>query len=257
MLKRETYGILLITFIGLVTLTAFFLVKPIPQDLTYHHFSDSSQYWFIPNTLNVLSNIPFVIVGVLGVATFCIQSKPLLIDHRNLAAYITLYLAIALVGVGSGYYHIAPSNQTLVWDRLPMTIAFMALYSVIIGEFISGYLGKRLLIPFLVLGILTVLYWWFSERRGAGDLRAYSIVQFFPMFTIPVILMFFKSRYSSANAYWVLIVTYAGAKLFEYYDKQVHDVLGFVSGHTIKHILSALGLYILILSYQKLPQRAD
>jgi hypothetical protein len=249
-MRKEKFGLILIWLAGIVTLFALGLVENIPQDTEYHNFSDTRSFFFIPNTLNVLSNLPFLIVGALGFLSLIF--KPLSsfnIDAQNKLAYLIFFLGTAFVCVGSSYYHWLPNNETLVWDRLPMTIAFMGLYSVIIGEFISKNTGRFLLFPLLLAGILSVLYWWYTESLGAGDLRYYAAVQFFPIITIPVILLFFKSSYSSVFGYWILLATYVVAKLFEHFDGEVHETLLVISGHSIKHIVAAIGVYILYKSY--------
>ncbi len=249
--KREKYGFILIVLAGVFTLLAFLFSERVPQDIRYHGFSDTETYICIPNALNVLSNIPFLAVGILGLLSFFRnRSHSPNIVESNILAYFVLFLGTALVGVGSSYYHLWPSNETLVWDRLPMTFAFMGLYSIIVSEFISETKGKLLLLPLLCAGVFSVLYWWYTESRGVGDLRYYAVVQFFPILTIPVILLFFKSKYCSVSGYWVLLGTYVAAKLFEHFDAQIHEVLLVVSGHSIKHILPALGLFILLNKYK-------
>lgn len=252
MMKRERIGFSLIILVGIIALIGFALSDRIPQDKNYHSFADEKSYLSIPNTLNVLSNIPFLVVGAFGLVSLYRKSNPSLnIAHNNFFAYVIFFLGIALVGIGSSYYHLWPSNQTLLWDRLPMTLSFMALYSIIITEYISEAKGKVLLIPLLAVGVLSVVYWWYSESVGMGDLRYYAVVQFFPIVTIPIILIFFRSSYTLASYYWLLLGTYIGAKLFEHYDERVYELFVLVSGHSIKHLLPVIGVYYLLLSYCK------
>ncbi len=247
-MKSENVGVLLIALSAAIVLFALLSRAPIPQDLAYHDFSDSADWLKIPNILNVLSNLPFLIVGILGLYKLS-QLNSLNIVKDNKFSYVALFIGTTLVAFGSGYYHLWPNNQTLVWDRLPMTIAFMSLFSIVISEFISINLGKKLLVPLLILGLLSVLYWHITEANGHGDLRFYAIVQFFPLLAIPIILMTFKSSFSHVSAYWWLLLAYIAAKLFEHFDAEIHNLLVIVSGHSIKHIAAAIGMYILIRSY--------
>jgi hypothetical protein len=249
---NEKNGARLIGSIFIVVIAIFFLVDPVSQSLDYHIFSDAKGLSYLPNTLNVLSNVPFILVGIIGLIAMYKQGKrPLNILIVNKLSYLFLFLGSVLVGLGSGYYHISPSNEALVWDRIPMTIAFMGLYSIIISEFVSEKVGKLSLIPLVVIGISSVLYWRFTEIGGAGDLRFYAVVQFFPILTIPIMLIFFRPKFDHTIGYWVLISSYVGAKVFETFDYQIHGVLQVISGHSIKHVLPALGLYYLIVIYQK------
>jgi hypothetical protein len=253
--RKKMIGLILLGLLLLLSIIALAVMGKLAQDPNYHLFSDSITYLSIPNALNVLSNIPFVLVGAIGVILLLKNSKQRRIAQSNRLGYLIFFAGIFMVGLGSAYYHWGPNNQTLVWDRLPMTIGFMALYSVIVTEFVSEKLGRILLLPLLVLGIFSVLYWYVTELNGVGDLRYYIVVQFFPILTIPVILIFFHSEYSGKTGYWLLIAFYALSKVFEYYDKETHDALVYLSGHSIKHILSALGIALLLKAYSNLTAK--
>jgi len=249
-MTKEKMGLILIWLTGIATILALGLSDRVAQDCQYHNFSDTDSFLSIPNTLNVLSNVPFFIVGLIGFLLLLLKPiKTFNIVNSNVYAYLILFLGTAIVGLGSSYYHLSPNNQTLVWDRLPMTITFMGLYSVIIGEFISENKGRLLLLPLIITGVLSVLYWWYTESQGVGDLRYYAVVQFFPILTIPIILLFFRSNYSSISGYWFLLAMYIAAKLFEHFDSEIHEILVVISGHSIKHIVPAIGMYYLLKSY--------
>ena len=247
---RERIGYALIILTAVLTVGGIMSQDPIAQDVSYHLFVDTRKIWSVPNFWNVATNIPFAVVGLLGLYKLRTPGKLGILDETG-TAYTLLFFGTFLVSFGSGYYHLAPDNQTLVWDRLPMTIAFMALFSIIVSEFISIRSGKALLLPLILAGILSVVYWHFSEIRGEGDLRFYALVQFYPMLAIPIILVCFRSRCTHVYAYWWLLLAYIAAKLFEHFDGEVYNVLGFISGHSLKHLTAALGMYVLLAFYQK------
>jgi hypothetical protein len=248
--RRELLGYSLIVFSALLALGTMLAHGPLVQDVNYHLFVDTRMIWSVPNFWNIVSNTPFVLVGLLGLYKLRSAGKLKIIDDNNIA-YTLLFFGTLLVGFGSSYYHLAPDNQTLVWDRLPMTITFMALFSIIISEFISVRYGRTLLLPLILAGILSVAYWHFSEIRGESDLRLYAFVQFYPMLAIPIILVCFRSRCTHAYTYWWLLLAYIAAKLFEHFDAAVYNSLGFISGHSLKHLAASLGMYVLLASYQK------
>ncbi len=221
---------------------------PIPQDVTYHLFVDTRKIWSIPNFWNVVTNIPFAVVGLLGLYSLRLPGRLGFLDETRMA-YTLLFFGTFLVSTGSSNYHLEPNNQTLAWDRMPMTIAFLSLFSIIISEFISIRSGKALLLPLILAGILSVFYWHLSEIQNAGDLRLYALIQFYPMLAIPIILVCFRPRCTHVQAYWWLLLIYLTAKVFEQLDGEVYDVLGFISGHSLKHLTSALGMYVLLLFY--------
>ena len=128
-----------------------FLLDPIPQDPAYHAFADRGALFGVPNFWNVATNLPFLVVGLLG------WSRLRRIGDAELAThYRVLCTAIALVALGSGWYHLAPSNASLVWDRLPMTVAFTTLFTALLADRISWLLGRALLWPLAVAGMATL-----------------------------------------------------------------------------------------------------
>lgn len=231
----------------LVFMTAFAVVvmlffDRIPQDPAYHLFVDTRKISGIQNFWNVLSNLPFLLVGVYGLWRY--RYLP---ERSSNNAYIAVCIGVLLVSIGSAYYHYAPSTATLLWDRLPMTVAFMALFSLLLDECVLLSDKSLSLVPLLAIGIGSAVYWYWTETRGVGDLRPYALVQFLPLVLIPIILCLFGSDYLNNTLLIAALVLYVLAKGFEHFDKQVLALLGVMSGHTIKHLLSGIaGLCIIL-----------
>ena len=232
----------LLLVISAVTLTAVWFFPPIPQDPAYHNFADQRSFLGIANMFNVLSNAFLFYVGIAGIRHI-VRNPETGIVPELYPAYLLFFIGVFLVGVGSSYYHLAPSNQTLIWDRLPMTIAFMAFFAIILAEFVSVKAGKVLFIPLLMIGLFSIWYWSFTEQQGVGDLRLYGVVQFLPMLLIPLILITFPARFSHVRLYWLFFGFYLLAKIFELFDQQLYQMLSGISGHPIKHLLASFGCY--------------
>lgn len=149
----------------------------LPQDPAYHAFADQRTLLGIPNCLNVLSNLPFLAIGVAGVV-LVIRRKELFRNPWERWPYAALFAGTALMAFGSTWYHLAPDNARLVWDRLPMTAGFMGLLVAIVAERLSVAAARILFAPLVILGASSVLYWYWSELAGRGDLRFYAAVQF-------------------------------------------------------------------------------
>lgn len=243
------------TLLGLTVLAliSLFFVDPIPQDIQYHQFSDQVSFWGVPNNLNVLSNIPFVVVGIIALIHLRrIDSKTVFGVFRTVP--IIFFIGLILTGLGSGYYHLAPTNETLVWDRLPMTIAFMAFFSFVLAIHIQKGIGQFLLWPFIILGASSVFYWDYTESLGAGDLRFYAVIQFLPIILIPMIIWMFPSRTYKAIYIWGVIAIYVAAKLAEHFDYQIYELLG-VSGHSLKHVIAAFSGILFLSAIQSIKSR--
>ena len=235
-IKKARLGYLLIIIIGIISITGFTFAPPILQNEAYHNFSDSLSINGISNFWNVISNIPFLILGIFGI----FQTKKI---GRVNFQYSLFFIGIFFVAIGSMYYHINPNSSTLVWDRLPMTIVFTSLISIVISEFLDKKKGELLLLPLVLLGILSIIYWIYYD-----DLRFYVFVQFYPILAIPVVLILFKSEDHSPKGFWLLLIAYIVAKLFEQYDFEIHNTLKILSGHSLKHLSISVGIYLFIRS---------
>jgi disulfide bond formation protein DsbB len=193
----------LLVALSILMLAVAAKVPPIPQDPAYHDFADRRTVLGVPNFLNVASNLPFLLVGALGLAFLARDRRTgggeTFVSPDERQPYWLLFTGIGLTGVGSAYYHWRPDNATLFWDRLPMAVGFMALLASVIGERISRRAGARLLWPLLVVGAASTLYWQVGEQRGTGDLRPYALVQFGSLVLIPLILALFPPRYTGAR----------------------------------------------------------
>ncbi len=231
---------------SILAIIGVFLLPAIPQDPNYHNFADHRELFGIPNFWNVVSNIPFLIVGILGVIAVSPSSRGYLLELR--ALYATFFVGVFLTGLGSIFYHWNPSNETLLWDRLPMTISFMAFLCIIIGEHIKPKIGHWLLWPLVFLGVSSVLYWYISELQGHGDLRLYIIVQFLPILIIPLILLSLPSRLSKVVYLWFVVAAYVLSKVMELLDRSIFEILGAVGGHPFKHVTAAAGVYVFYLA---------
>lgn len=227
-------------FLGVVTvggIATTFWLSPLPQDPTYHEFADRRTFFGTPNFWNVFSNLPFVLVGAFGLRT--LSRLP---PSSPRSAYVVFCIGVVLVGFGSAYYHYSPSTPALVWDRVPMTIAFMALFSMVVRDRLSEQGGRVMLWPLVLAGVASVGYWYWSETQGQGDLRAYGVIQFLPMLLIALMLIICSGKGLSAPWLWGSLGTYALAKVAEHFDKAIYNVTGIVSGHSIKHVLGALAV---------------
>ena len=224
---RTAYLLYLICVI-LLSIIPVFLVEPFGQRLGYHLFADQRTFLNIPNFMDVVSNIWFLIFGGIGLVHCFIKNEKI--------SWKIFFMGIILVSIGSAYYHYTPNNQTLFWDRLPMTIAFMAMFTAMIGEYINPQLEKPFLIIFLMVGFFSVIYWHVYD-----DLRFYYWVQLAPMVTLLILLIFFKSKYTHTYFLVFAFISYLLAKVVEGNDRLIFEFTGnMISGHSLKHLLAAL-----------------
>jgi hypothetical protein len=232
MKTRRALGLLVVM---LASLLGLLLLPPIVQNQNYHDFADQRTLFGIPNLWNVVSNVPFIGIGAVGLWQF-----------GRLQATLLLFLSIFLTGFGSSYYHLEPSDQTLFWDRLPMAVGFMAIFAIAIQERVDWRLATILLWPMTAIGVFSLLLW-----RWTDDLRLYAWVQFFPCLAVPLIFLMFPPRFTGTICWLLAAMFYALAKLFEFYDRAIYSAGGILSGHTLKHFAAAAACGALLRYFQK------
>jgi hypothetical protein len=238
-------------------LAGLLLYGRIPQNPAYHGLADRRTLLGIPNALDVLSNLAFLVVGWLGLRVSLRgggrpgATSPFADPWERWPA-VALFGGTLLTAFGSAWYHLAPSNARLVWDRLPMTLLFMGLLTALVADRLSLRLARRVFLPALLLGLGSVVYWRLTESRGAGDLRPYALVQFGSLLAV-VLLTTLRppaatARGRSGDTLWLLAAlgAYVVAKIFESVDHQIFALTGVVSGHTLKHLAAAAAVWCLV-----------
>jgi hypothetical protein len=234
--------LMLLLAAALASAAGLVLAGPIRQPQSFHFFDDHRTFLAIPNFANVISNLPFLWIGVAGIGVVLTRGKSNFTHSRERWPYAMFFVGLALTFFGSSYYHWSPNDATLVWDRLPMTLAFAGLFAAFLNERIIPLLGTRLVVLLLVFGVASVAYW-----QWTGDLRPYVLVQFFPLVTIPLMLVFFPAAYTRGSDFGFMILWYTIAKLFELLDKQIFALtVRAVSGHTLKHFAAAVSAYVVL-----------
>jgi hypothetical protein len=230
--------VLLAAIAALVALAAASLPE-IGQDPAYHHFADGRTLFGVPNALDVLSNAAFAVVGVAGLAATLRPGA--FADRRARPAWLALFGAVTLTSAGSTLYHLAPQDDGLVWDRIPMAIGFMALVAVLAGERFGAAVGRHLLARLALLGVASVAWWYAGVLRGRGNLLPYYVVQFGALAAIPALLAGRHALPGPRAPWFVALALYVLAKALEARDAAVLAALG-VSGHTLKHLLAAAAI---------------
>ena len=237
--RRRRIALLIAISVPLLAVVA--LYPAIPQPVEYHDFADQRQIAGIPHFWNVISNLPFAIIGLFGCAWLLRNPArtSALSEPWERAGYYVFFFGEFLTCFGSAYYHIAPSNATLVWDRFVFSLLLTSFFAIVIAEFVSRRLGRALLAPLVLVGLLSVLQWHWTELVAQGDLRLYLVVQFYPVLTIPLIIALFRSRYTLGGIFLLTWALYGVAKILELLDRPVYELTGTWSGHTFKHLVAA------------------
>jgi Ceramidase len=216
---------------ALLIALALLAAGPIGLPDGYHQFADRSTWLGIPHALDVLTNLPFLFAGLWGLAR--------LRGVAGHAAWRVFFAAVALTAFGSACYHWAPDDFTLLFDRLPIAWACAAFCCAFVAERIDARAAQpAVLIALLLFGTAASVYAYLSPT---GDLRAYLLLQVWPLALVPLFIAWLPRRGSGlATPNWcVPLVLYAVAKAFEVADHAILDLTGVLSGHNLKHLAAA------------------
>lgn len=218
---------------------------PIQQWPDYHDFADRSVRFGLPHAADVLSNAGFAAVGLWGL----VRLRPLR-RHPQLRdgwpGYRLFLLGLILTAIGSAYYHLAPDNSRLVWDRLPIALACGGLLAAVRAEGRNGIEASRDAALLALFAVLSVAWWHFTDRTGQGDLRPYLLLQTLPLVLIPLWQSIHAAPWRDRLWFGVALLLYVAAKAAEVLDHQVAAELGWISGHTLKHLLATGAAAVLV-----------
>ncbi|MCH8092441.1 MAG: hypothetical protein IIC57_08865, partial [Proteobacteria bacterium] len=151
------------------------------------------------------------------------RGRAILTEPWERLPYQVFFTGIALIAFGSAYYHADPTDQTLFWDRLAMTIAYLALLALFIADRVHGPVGVRAMLPLLVgLGVGALIYWRLGEAAGDGDLRFYFLTQIYPALMIPLICLLFPRRHTDGRYVLYLFLCYGLVVGSEWLDHEIY-----------------------------------
>ncbi len=225
-------------------IVAAVLIDRFDAPATYYRFADDRPILGVPNFMDVVSNVGFLIVGVLGLAH--------LRRGRGSWPFAVFFGGVLAATFGSAYFHLEPllgdgtlDSAGMFWDRLPITVAFMALLAAFVADRVHARAGLALLPLLVAAGVAATLYWYATFDGAAGDLRPYALVQAYPVLAIALMCWLFSGRRTHGRYVLYMVGWYAVAKAFEAYDGEVYGALT-ISGHTIKHLLAAVAAYAVL-----------
>jgi len=230
----------------LVAACALLLAGPITQFANYHDFADRRVALGLPNAADVISSAGFALVGLWGLARLWPARRgPAL--AAGWPGHWLFLVALLLTAAGSSYYHLAPDNSRLFWDRLPIALACAGLVAAVFPELQPRANGRLWATLMAIAATLSVLWWSYTDSRaGQGDLRPYLFIQALPLVLIPLWQAVYRAPREDRIAYGAAILLYVASKVVEIYDREIYALLGWMSGHTAKHLLAALASWVVV-----------
>ncbi|HET9836663.1 MAG TPA: hypothetical protein VFR84_00415 [Candidatus Angelobacter sp.] len=208
------------------------LIQPVAQPQAYHHFADQRGFFGVSHAFDVLSNVAFLVPGMLGL-WFVLRAGQTL-DAGTRWALAILFLGLVLTAFGSAYYHVAPDDQRLVFDRMPITIVLAGCISTLVTDRFGGAIAWSAA-ALVAVGLWTVHHW-----TATGDLRWYGLYQGLAFVFAAMLLLLFPSRNHATPAIAIALLGNIAAKILELLDRPIYSLGGIVSGHTLKHLAAGL-----------------
>ncbi|WP_323492163.1 hypothetical protein [Undibacterium sp. RTI2.1] len=218
---------------------------PIEQLAHYHEFADLSDFLGVPHAADVFSNLGFAVVAIWGMYRLWPMRK-----HASIEAgwigYRLFLAGLLLTALGSGFYHLAPDNARLLWDRLPIAFACAGLLSAVRAENVPNVNRKTDANVLVLFAIFSVAWWYVTDAYGAGDLRPYLFLQGLPLILIPLWQTIYRAPKSDRIAFGGALLLYILAKVTEIYDHDIFQLGSVISGHTMKHLLASIAAGVLV-----------
>lgn len=232
------------TLVTILLAAAALFHGPIHQPAGYHDFADQTSRFGVPHFCDVTSNLGFALAAFWG----WIRLAPARL-HPELrcgwAGYRLFMAGLFLTALGSSWYHLAPDNASLVWDRLPIALACAGLLAGVWGD-VHGR-ESRILVAWLApAAVASVAWWYFTDLSGNGDLRPYLLLQALPILLIPLWQWIYRMPAADRLAFGGALALYVVAKFAELNDHEIAAVLGAVTGHTLKHLLATAAAALIV-----------
>ena len=235
---------LLPSIVTLGAIVGLLVYGPIPQLPNYHAFADRRVVFAVPHWADVISNAGFALVGVWGLGV--LLTRRIESGRASLLGYGLFFLSLVLTAIGSSFYHWAPDNDRLVWDRLPIALACAGLLVAVRAESKPNMNEVPWTVGLAIAAVASVLWWQVTEATGQGDLRPYLLLQGLPLVLVPLWQANGNAPRVTRVAFGIAILLYVVAKVAELNDHAIYAQVGLISGHTIKHVLATLAAAIIV-----------
>ena len=227
---------------GVLVLLA--LLPPVCRGPGFHHYADERAWLGLPNAADVLTNLPFVLVGLAGLAL-----APR-VPARDRLGVRLLFGGFVLLGLGSGAYHLYRTDLTLVLDWLPIALVLAWLSALVITDRVGARAGRVAGWILPAAAVASVLVWWLGGGTAGGDMRWYVGLQLSLVAAVPVIVLLYPRGALGTRELWLAVACFGAARVVNKADGWLLDHVG-LSGHSCKHLVAGLAAYFVLCSVRR------
>ena len=216
------------------------LFGPLPQDPSFHLLADTRTFLgFIPRAGDVLTNLAILAAGLFGLA---LRDRMTVAPEERTALNV-LIAATILTAFGSVYYHWAPANPTLVWDRLPLVIVLVSVVALVLADRVHPLFARQGIWPLTALAVVSVIVWGVSEAMGRGDLLLYLVVRVGAGIAIALLVILRRPRHTGTKWLVAALICEVLMAALEWLDHEIFRLTGgLISGHSLKHMIVGVAL---------------
>ncbi|GAA6142922.1 hypothetical protein [Hydrogenophaga sp. 5NK40-0174] len=202
-----------------------------------HPFVDARSFGGIPNAMDVLSNLPFLLAGIWGLRLLRHPGNAWVVENRSAAS--VFFVGLCLTALGSATYHWAPNAWTLVGDRLGMAVSFAGAMGLVLAHRADRSTAQIAMWGMLLLAAVS------SAMPAVHDqVLPWAVVQFGGVALILVAAAVRPDASKPRLAVGALIALYLVAKLLEMGDAWAFEATGhWISGHSLKHLVAAMAAW--------------
>ena len=230
----ETAMLAVCTLLLLIAL----LGPSVGQPANYHQFADQHTWFGIPFAMDVLTNLPFAVWGIIGLLRLRELPRHRL-DASQRGTAKLFFAGLVLTAICSGWYHWEPRDAGLAVDRLGMVVAFAGLLGLAAASRISARCGTALALVVVVLGPMSVATWALT-----ANVLPWAVLQFGGMAVVLCLARLPRLAGALPVQWGSVILIYAAAKLLEQGDHHVYQLLGYtLSGHSLKHLVASMAAW--------------
>ncbi|MES2965492.1 MAG: hypothetical protein V4760_16545 [Bdellovibrionota bacterium] len=247
-----TYPIRAIASIALMVALVLLSITPLlvlGEEATFMHFADHRMMFGLKNAADVLSNFGFLIAGALGLRAVGARHGTKRDDRTLHYLGFVVFGSVLATAFGSPYFHLNPNHESLLWDRLPMAIGFAGLVSLLIADRISARAGRWSFAALAGFALWSISMWQVFEFS-----TPYSALQAGSLVAVVLIAWLHPKGRLENRFIWLASAGYLVAKLFEVSDAPLYELTGFVSGHSLKHVMAALAIYALAAAFEHIDR---
>lgn len=222
------------------------------QPADHHHFADARALWGIPCALDVLSNLPFALLGLVGLYWLAVAqgARGDRVDTAQTFCAALFFGGLAATAAASSWYHLRPDDAGLALDRLGMALAFAGVLGLAAADRVSARAGGALALALLVLGPLSVQVW-----ASTGNVLPWAVLQLGGLLVLAGLALLRPLPGALAVRWGLVIGVYAVAKLLEQADHAVFALTsGAVSGHSLKHLVASLAALPIIMALHRVAK---